>query len=758
MKMRFVMHDTHNNLKYRLHSTAVIRDSAVFLTVNPENLVVNYQRWSLPSGNMLRFDKNTIMARQAVMSSGTQKISMITENNDLKLQLENFRIRNFIGLLEGDTTMRPIQGMIDGYVTVGKWPENSRVDALLDVRDFKIRNKYIGTVHADVRSGNQTSEFAIHVQNDINSIEANGFLTNKKDETSISIITEYDIDDASSFQPFLEEFITDLKGKINGRLSVSGSLNSPLFYGNVSCEDLGGTIPSLNSAWTTTGDIAIVRNRFQTDSFFLKDAQGNKLTLSGSIDGADLTRPLFDVKLQTDNFYVVDNPVQAENTLSGKLAMGIDIMAKGYLSDLTLLANLKINKETDAVYTLPGKELELITDKGVVAFVDFDKPLTDTLVVETFSLQDSITDLLQGIDLTADLTIDPAAHFTVIIDPNSGDFTKFNVGGKLHYVFNKNTRGQLTGLVEFKEGFYELSFYGLVKKRFGYVPGSTVNWDGDIMDGALNFSARYTVKTNSVGLVSNQISTYEKALYNQRLPYDVILNVKEKISAPAVSFALDLPQSYRSAYPTLDTKLNILNQPSMESERNKQVFALLVGGTFIPENPDISEGSSSQNFATTAAINSVNAIMTQQLNNLTGQFIKHFDLDMGVNTFDDYSTGTAQTKTQLDVKVSKNMFNDRVSAEVESHINLDGSNNTKGTQSNAGQTEFAVSYKLTPTGNYRIKAFRENAYDIFDGEIQNSGVAFIFVREFDSFSEFNRKSITPPDTTATTPEDQRIEK
>jgi hypothetical protein len=196
----------------------------------------------------------------------------------------------------------------------------------------------------------------------------------------------------------------------------------------------------------------------------------------------------------------------------------------------------------------------------------------------------------------------------------------------------------------------------------------------------------------------------------------------------------------------------------MESERNKQVFALLVGGTFIPENPDISEGSSSQNFATTAAINSVNAIMTQQLNNLTGQFIKHFDLEMGVNTFDDYSTGTAQTKTQLDVKVSKNMFNDRVSAEVESHINLDGSNNTKGTQSNAGQTEFAVSYKLTPTGNYRIKAFRENAYDIFDGEIQNSGIAFIFVREFDSFSEFNRKSITPPDTTATTPEDQRIEK
>ena len=183
----------------------------------------------------------------------------------------------------------------------------------------------------------------------------------------------------------------------------------------------------------------------------------------------------------------------------------------------------------------------------------------------------------------------------------------------------------------------------------------------------------------------------------------------------------------------------------MESERNKQVFALLVGGTFIPENPDINEGSSSSNFATTAARNSVNAIMTQQLNNLTGQFIQGFDVDLGVNTYDDYAKDKTQTKTQLDVKISKNLFNDRVSAEMESHIDLEGSNNQVAGQSTAGMTEFAVSYKLTETGNYRIKAFRENAFDIFDGEIQNAGVAFILIREFDSFkrkkSETSQKEL-----------------
>jgi hypothetical protein len=197
-----------------------------------------------------------------------------------------------------------------------------------------------------------------------------------------------------------------------------------------------------------------------------------------------------------------------------------------------------------------------------------------------------------------------------------------------------------------------------------------------------------------------------------------------------------------------------MNQPAMESERNKQVFALLVGGTFIPENPDINEGSSGSSFATTAARNSVNAIMTQQLNRLTGQFIKGFDIDMGVNTFEDYASGNAQTRTQLDVKVSKNLFNDRVTAEMASHINLDGTVQMAGNQSTAGMTEFAVSYKLTETGNYRIKAFRENAFNIFDGEIQNSGIAFIFVKEFESF----RKKEMPEVATQPLNDEHELEK
>ena len=168
----------------------------------------------------------------------------------------------------------------------------------------------------------------------------------------------------------------------------------------------------------------------------------------------------------------------------------------------------------------------------------------------------------------------------------------------------------------------------------------------------------------------------------------------------------------------------------MENERNRQALALLVGGTFIPES---SAESADQDigFATTAAMNTMNSIITQQLNNLSGMFIKNMEVNMGINKIENYggTTTANNTRTQLDIGVNKHFMENRILIGVEGHIDLENSNPT--TQNNTStMTEFIVQYLLTKNGNYRIKAFRENAFDLIDGEIQNTGFAFIFVIDF----------------------------
>jgi len=251
-----------------------------------------------------------------------------------------------------------------------------------------------------------------------------------------------------------------------------------------------------------------------------------------------------------------------------------------------------------------------------------------------------------------------------------------------------------------------------------------------VMDGNIDFHAKYTVKSNSVGLVGSEVTEAEKAKYNQRLPYEVILNVTGLLSDPQITFNIDLPKNYRSGQPLIDSKLQSLNQEDMENERNRQALALLVGGTFIPEssaeNTDDEVG-----FATTAAMNTLNSIITQQLNNLSGMFIKDMEINMGINKIENYggNTMSGNTRTQLDIGVNKYFMENRILIGVESHIDLQGSNTTVNNNT-SNMTEFIVQYLLTKNGNYRIKAFRENAFDLIDGDIQNTGLAFIFVIDF----------------------------
>ena len=731
-KNSFTIHDLEDSLKYQFLMFLDYADEVYTVRMAPDQTVLNYEYWNLPDDNYLKYGGDRFLAKSTRFTNGNQEFSLEVDDKDLVFKLNQFQLQNITNFVEGDSIARLIDGVMGGQIVFDDPLKKRKIRADLEIPELFLLNNNLGKFHAKI-GYEKNIDFDVRLFDDENALAVNGIYPIEQDKY-FNLIFESDISNAASYQPFFKSYAQQLSGQFQGRLSLSNRKEQPLMNGSFIADDLNFTLLSTNTVIKNRGQVDIQDNTVRIDDFEVRDSLDNQFTLDGSIDLRDLSNPQYDLKMETENFLAIDSEQSADWPIFGKAYVGLTTQITGHQSSLSVKSDISINANTDITYVMPGQELELISNEGIVEFVEFEKESYESIAQsEEQFVGDSIISLIDGIDFSASLSVDPNARFTVIVDPNSGDYSTFQVNGTLQYDYNDAQRGILNGIVEFEDGFYELSFYGLVKKRFNFDPGSTVSWSGEVMDGAIDFAARHTVRTNSVGLVSNEISNYERALYNQRLPYEVILKVRDKINYPSISFELDLPQRQRSTYPTLDSKLNLLNQQNMESERNKQVFALLVGGTFIPENPEIAEGSSSDNFATTAARNSVNAIMTQQLNKLTGQFIQGFDVDMGVNTFDDYAGGSIQTRTQLNVKVSKNLFNDRVSAEMESHIDLEGSNRQVTGQSIAGMTEFAVSYKLTKTGNYRIKAFRENAFDIFDGEIQNAGLAFIFVKEFDSF-------------------------
>ena len=51
--------------------------------------------------------------------------------------------------------------------------------------------------------------------------------------------------------------------------------------------------------------------------------------------------------------------------------------------------------------------------------------------------------------------------------------------------------------------------------------------------------------------------------------------------------------------------------------------------------------------------------------------------------------------------------------------------------SNTKAPQYAIAYDLTADGRLRLRAYHENAYDMYDGELVNNGVAIMLTRDFE---------------------------
>jgi hypothetical protein len=464
--------------------------------------------------------------------------------------------------------------------------------------------------------------------------------------------------------------------------------------------------------------------------FTIYDQWQNPLVLDGKLTTDDYQSFKYDLRVVADNYLLVNNPATEDFQLQGILVVGSDLSLQGTEKDIRLKANVVVRDTTDLSLVLPKQDLELLSSEGIVEFIDPNE-VSDSLVIsDTKSFYDSLMATLPSFNLESKITLEDNAIFRVIIDAKSGDFIEVAGAAKLNLNIDRSGNTELEGSYNLTKGFYKLSFYDLVKKEFEIVRGSTVTWTGNPNNGTLDIKAIHRINSSSIGLIGHEIGESERELYRRALPYEVGIIIKGTVEAPIVSFALDLPNAEKANFPVLANKLQRLTQPEFESELNKQVFGLLVLGGFIPEASRGSDFDQSL-IATTALSNSVNNILASQLNRFAGQLVKGVDINVGLQSYSDFTSGSAQTRTAMDFRVTKRMMDERLSIEVGGgmDINADQSTTYAGTDNFRG--DITVIYDLTESGTKKLKLFNNETYDIIYHEIRNTGISVIFIKDFD---------------------------
>ena len=719
----------------------------IVFSLNQDSLIFSSNLWSVKGENEIIYSKTGEIYGHIDIDDGQQSVQIHAMDSLYQLDISNFQLVNLSNILQNLDPEIDISGELNFKSDILTEDEALTVSAEVSLKEFYFQKTHFGNIDIEAANyGKNRVRGTLVLENGGNRLSIEGDYNLNKNSNPLTAEAKIDFNELDKFNSFGNGLVKELEGRILGEISLSGDKTKINTNGNLDFKSVEILFTPVNNKYRIENESLTVRNNnIQFQDFTLLDSAKQQFKINGNLQARQINIFEMDLKLDADRFAVYNVSLEDNPSFYGKLIISLDATLKGNTENPNFWINLSIDNGTNLTYALPPKNFDVVDSEGIVEFVNFSDP--DSLEEIGFEqvIGDTIFSKLNWIDLNATLTVDKSAQFMIDMDPLSGDYIQFGGTGNFNMLVQKQQNPQITGTYVFDRGIYEVSFYGLVKKTFEFEPGSFISWSGDPYTAQLSLKARHNIRTASIGLVSREVyglSDEEKSKYRRTLPYSVEININGQLDRPEISFGIDLPEEEKSGFPLVEAKLNQLAEPGKESELTRQVFGLLTIGSFIPETTGPGTGSDvGSAFATTAAANSLNSILTNELNKLSGKYITFADLDVGMQTFSDMGGGGQTNRTTMDVRLSKKLFDDRVTIEAQSSFDLqnEGDKYKHATDQNAVQSDFAIIYDLTERGDYKLKVFERSAYDIIYKDTRMGGIAVIFIKEFDKYKK-ERKS------------------
>jgi hypothetical protein len=728
--------DSKRKDRYVLGGTFKSINKDYQFSFDPNKLLLDYEKWAVSPENYLQFGKSGILANQFNLSRGSQLLSINssdqTPNSPLKVQFKDFRIETLTKFAEKDSAL--VGGIINGAVDVKELMTSPKFEANLTIDQLRYQKDQLGTLRIAVNN-NTANAYEVNVAlAGVHELRVNGFYYTNT-ENALDLMVNIDKLDLKELESLSMGQIKKGSGAITGQLSVKGAISAPKVLGDIRFKQVAFTAAYVNSYLRMPDEtISFTPEGVNFNNFTILDSLGKKATISGGVLTTDYSNFRFNMDIRTNNFRALNSTAQDNDMIYGTVYLTSTIKVRGDLNQPDVDMNIRVEKGTKFFFALPVEDPSVIDQDGIVQFIDADAaPYNGQRALNGDSVSKSP---VKGINLSAEVTIDPEAELNVIVDPSNGDALKVRGEANLIATMDPSGKTSLTGRYEVTDGSYNLSIGPFSKKAFKLVKGSTIVWTGDPMSANVNLTALYEVNAAPIDLLNDPSNLQAKT----KLPFQVYLMMKDELLKPTISFRLDLPENERGALGgDVYSRLQRVNQD--DNELNKQVFALLALNRFIAENPFQSLAGGGGGVSTLAR-SSVSKLLTEQLNNLASDLIQGVDVNFGVNSSEDYSTGSLQQKTDLEVGLSKKLLNDRLTVTVGSSFGLEGpaTQNQKSTNI-AGNVN--VEYALSADGRYRLRAYRRNQNEgVIEGQIIETGLGFALVVDYNKFREIFQKRET----------------
>ena len=710
------------------------------ISLRPDSLMLNYDRWTISPNNSITITKDNILANNFVLQKNDQKLSLQSEGQLLNAGFTNFQLSTFTAMMKSDSLL--VNGSMNGTVVFRSILKQPVFTSDLTINDLSMKGDTLGNavIKVDNLQGNRYNTNAT-ITGRGNDIALTGsFAPQGENDIALDLDLAIRQMQLSTIEGAFGEMIKNASGTVNGNISINGTVNQPTINGPINFNKASFATTVLGSQFKIDGEkINVTENGFHFDDFVIRDTANNEMRLNGIIQTPNFVNYNFDFDLNTTNFQVLNTTKKDNKIYYGKVVITSTLHVGGTEATPDVDGNITVNQGTDLTVVIPQRQPSVVAREGIVEFVDMDAPGTDSLFLSYDSLNIS---RFKGMNILTNIEIKKEAVFNIVMDEANGDFIELQGEAVLSTGIDPSGKITLVGNYELDRGAYEITF-NFLHRRFDIQKGSRITWYNEPTKAVLDLNAVYIANTPPIDLVQEQIAASSQAIRNtylQKLPFEVRLKLTGELMQPQLAFDIVLPpdKNYgvsNDSITQVESRVEQIRQDP--GETNRQVFALLLLGRFVGQNP---LASSSPTFsASSYARQSVSKLLTEQLNKLAAGLFDGVDLTFDVTSTDDYTTGERRARTDLNVGLSKRLLNERLTVSVGSNFELEGPKNSSQKASNViGNLE--VNYALSRDGRYRIRFYRKNEYEgIVDGYIVETGLSFIISVDYNRFIELLRK-------------------
>ena len=699
----------------------------------PEQLL-NYEKWETTANNEIKLSEKEVIAKNwklfqqeesvEIRTDQPQELDIIFKQFDLKLVSDIINpTANYVGgILEGNFAMtNPLENPI--YTT------NLRVDSLA------VLAQDLGNLSLKAKKQNedfiQTNGVLKGNGNDL-VLKGNYNLSNP--ENALDMDLNIAALSLKNIEPFLEKYIGNSAGKLQGKLAVKGSIQKPILDGAVNFKeaafdiDIGKTRLSLGEQ-----PLLFDANGIEFKDLEITDANGSKGIMSSYLLTEDYRTYQLNSTIEVLDFLILNTTAKDNDLYYGTLKVDALATLSGDIKAPVLEVMTRPKKGADLTYVYQPLSSRLELHEGIVEFV---QPEKDTILS---IINQQLIEVPEEINLKVivKMEVNDGLNFKAITDPITGDYFEGKAKGGLIYTQYPDGALELTGNLEAIEGKYLFTYQKLVRREFEVKPGSTFNWSGDPYNPTLDATVVYKTRTSAYPLLLDQGNSsadgINRAASRNQL-FQVNMKVGGTLANTTVTAELEYPnEEGNSNNSDIRTAIDRINQdPGLQ---NTQGLSLLLFNGFMAQNLENSA------FRMADISGNINNIITQELNNLVNRYIKFVELDFGFDANTNSNNNDNEgNELQGDFRVSirKRLMNDRLI------ISLDGKTTSESDKTDSDAQTFldniTVEYALTPEGQLRIKLYNQRDYDDFlGGTGLKYGGALVFSKEFQGIRLGKRK-------------------